>query len=428
MAKKPKSPAELLKELRKKTGGVSFKESKWAVPDHYISTGDFAVNQMLTGSIFNGIPAGKVSVFAGESGSLKTVQVVRIAANALNDMDYDLVYYFDSEGGAPAEMFDNFGCDLEKIEHILVESTEDATVKMIQTLQTIYEIQKSDPNFRAFVILDSLGNLENNKTFNDIEKDRLAADQGAGAKVKNKLCRAMTIPALKAHVPVCIINWVYEGPSMFTAKILDQPGGKGSGFVGTLNVQCRKTLIKSEDTEDGNYYDESTITMFTVKNRLITPYLSAQVHVSFTEGLNLYPYLSLFDSAIEFGFIDKITSQTFSVPSWVDVKRTETAAYIAKYQEENDGKNPTLKQRKEDLGYLEPDEVTFKKKALIGPDAKEVWDTFIYAYDKAAGDKLKYSKVTVDSIQELGFSEEEAEALMDVTLGEEVEVDENAEV
>jgi RecA/RadA recombinase len=369
---------KLLNELKKKTGAVSFKDSKWAKAPHYISTGDYGVNQIISGSIYKGIPAGRVTVFAGESQSLKTVQVVRIAANALNELNYDLVFYFDSEGGAPIGMFENFGCDPEKIQHVLVESTEDATIKMIKTLKTIEEIQKEDPEFKAVVILDSLGNLENDKTYNDIDNDRLAADQGAGAKVKNKLCRAMTIPALKTGVPVLIINWVYDGPSMHPQKIKDQPGGKGSAFVGSINVQCTKTNVKAESKDDPNYYEASTVTMFTVKNREVTPYLTTKVHVSFTEGFNLYPYLSLFDSAVELGFIKKESTQFYSVPSWSE--------------------NPEKKWR--------------KKQLIGGEDADAIWANFIEEYDKKAGEKIQYSKVTEEAIKDLGFTDEQASELL----------------
>jgi len=372
-------PSSLIKNLRKKTGSVSFTESKWGTPSHYISTGDYGLNQIISGSIYKGIPAGRVIVFAGESQSLKTIQVIRIAAEALNMHEYDNIFYFDSEGGGGAKTFEAFGCDLDKIEHILVETTEDATIKMIQTLKAVEEHQKTDnPNYKAAIILDSLGNLENDKTFRDIEKNRLAADQGAAAKVKNKLCRAMTIPALKTECPIMIINWVYDGPSLYTAKIKDQPGGKGAQFVGAVNIQCAKLLEKSDDTTEGQYYENSLITMFTVKNRLIAPYLSTKVHVSFTEGLNLYPYLSLFDSAVNTGFIIKETSQSYTIPSWND---------------------PAKK---------------FKKKVLMGGDiADEVWNTFIKEYDVVMQKEIEYSTVTTESITDLGFTEDEAKKLLD---------------
>ncbi len=409
-----KKSSKLLNSLRKKTGSVSFRESSWATPPYYISTGDYGVNQIISGSIFKGVPAGRVSVFAGESQSLKTVQVVRLAANGIIDHDVDRVFYFDSEGGAPVNMFENFGCDLDKIEHILVESTEDAAIKMIQTLQTIEEIQKTeDPNFKAIVILDSLGNLENNKTYNDIADNRLAADQGAGAKVKNKLCRAMTIPALKTATTVLIINWVYDGPSMHPQKIKDQPGGKGSQFIGSINVQCTKTNVKAETKDADNYYEASTVTMFTVKNREVSPYLTTKVHVSFTEGFNLYPYLSLFDSAVDLGFITRMSTQSYTVPSWNKKLNERIDAFVEAFTEAN-GKAPTKGATKEECGHDRDTEILLKKKILIGGEvADEIWAEFIVAYDTAANEKIKYSKVTEEAIEELGFTTDEAKELME---------------
>lgn len=407
-----KNSNKLLNDLRKKTGAVSFKESQWAKPPYYISTGDYGLNQIISGSVFKGVPGGRVIVFAGESQSLKTVQVVRVAANAIIDHDIDVVFYFDSEGGAPVGMFENFGCDLDRIEHILVESTEDATIKMISTLKTIEKIQQEEPDFKAVVILDSLGNLENDKTFNDIENNRLAADQGAGAKVKNKLCRAMTVPALKTNTTVLIINWVYDGPSMYPQKIKDQPGGKGSQFIGSINVQCTKNNVKAEDKDADNYYDASTITMFTVKNREVTPYLTTQVHVSFTEGLNLYPYLSLFDSAVDLGFITRESTQFYKVPAWAELKAKQIEEFTAKYKEKNN-KKPSNEELDEAVGCHNADR-SFRKKELIGgEEADAVWATFLEEYDKAAYEKIRYSKVTAEAIQELGFSEEQAAEMMD---------------
>ena len=403
-------PSSLIKNLRKKTGSVSFTESKWGAPSHYISTGDYGVNQIISGSVFKGIPAGRVSVFAGESMSLKTIQVIRIAAEALNKHKYDTVYYFDSEGGGGAETFKSFGCDLDKIEHILVETTEDAAIKMITVLKAIEEYQKKeDPNYKACIILDSLGNLENDKTFKDIEKDRLAADQGAAAKVKNKLCRAMTIPALKTDVPIMIINWVYDGPSMYTQKIKDQPGGKGAQFVGCVNVQCAKLLEKSENTDEGGYYENSLITMFTVKNRLVTPYLSTKVHVSFTEGFNMFPFLSLFDSAVELGFITRESSQSYTVKAWKDDLLRQIDEYSIQFEKAN-GKSPSNASLKEKFG--DPDRMLKKKDLVGGKFADEIWATFLEDYDKAAMKRIAYSKVTKEGIEELGFTTEEAQDLI----------------
>lgn len=39
-------------------------------PKTWIDTGNYALNMMISGSFFKGVPLGKVTVFAGESGCL----------------------------------------------------------------------------------------------------------------------------------------------------------------------------------------------------------------------------------------------------------------------------------------------------------------------------------------------------------------------
>ena len=47
--------------------GIGFND-----PTDWISTGNFALNYLISGSFFKGIPLGKVTVFAGESGAGKS--------------------------------------------------------------------------------------------------------------------------------------------------------------------------------------------------------------------------------------------------------------------------------------------------------------------------------------------------------------------
>jgi len=56
----------LLKGIRKKTGSASFKESKLGSIDHYIDTGCYALNRIVSGSIHKGIPCGRIILISGE--------------------------------------------------------------------------------------------------------------------------------------------------------------------------------------------------------------------------------------------------------------------------------------------------------------------------------------------------------------------------
>jgi len=53
--------------------GVGFND-----PTDWVSTGNYALNYKISGNFKHGIPLGKVTVFAGESGCLPESAVVKI--------------------------------------------------------------------------------------------------------------------------------------------------------------------------------------------------------------------------------------------------------------------------------------------------------------------------------------------------------------
>lgn len=182
-AKKANSALAFMKALNKETGAESFAESKLTEIEHYISTGNYALNRIISGSIHKGIPAGILTVLAGDSASMKTVLACRVAANAIKENNYDCVIYVDSEGGANRGLMTNAGLDLDKVQYIPVSNIEECTIKLIQTYKTIEKYQQeTDPNFRCLIILDSLGGLVSEKVLLDAEKDKTAGDLGGAAK------------------------------------------------------------------------------------------------------------------------------------------------------------------------------------------------------------------------------------------------------
>lgn len=99
-----------------------------------------------------------------------------IAANALNECDYDAIFYFDSEGGGLKEFFENCGCDTDKVFQILVSSVEDAQLQILKTYSQIEEYKKEDPDVKFLCILDSLGALVPEKLLRDANNDKVASE------------------------------------------------------------------------------------------------------------------------------------------------------------------------------------------------------------------------------------------------------------
>ena len=69
MTRKAFDPTKFRNSLTKSISGMS---SGFNDPTDWISTGNFALNYLISGDFHKGIPLGKVSVFAGESGAGKS--------------------------------------------------------------------------------------------------------------------------------------------------------------------------------------------------------------------------------------------------------------------------------------------------------------------------------------------------------------------
>lgn len=171
-----------LNKIKKETGGESFKESRFGDVNHWISTGSYALNRILSGSIYKGIPSGRITILGGESSSGKSLISAFIAANALKD-GFDAVFYFDAEGGGLQSFFNGVGCDTEKVIQILVSSVEDAQIQILKTFNMIQEFKEENPEAKFLCILDSLGALVAEKVLRDAEKDKVASEMGGRAKM-----------------------------------------------------------------------------------------------------------------------------------------------------------------------------------------------------------------------------------------------------
>lgn len=171
-----KNLKNFLKKLSEETGAVSFTESKYGDINNWISTGSYALNRIISGSIYKGIPSGRVIILGGASSTGKSKIAATIAANALNECDYDAIFYFDSEGGGLKEFFENCGCDTDKVFQILVSSVEDAQLQILKTYSQIEEFKKEDPDVKFLCILDSLGALVPEKLLRDANNDKVASE------------------------------------------------------------------------------------------------------------------------------------------------------------------------------------------------------------------------------------------------------------
>src|SRR5210317_71056 len=133
MANKAFDPTKFRTSLTKSISGMS---AGFNDPTDWISTGNYALNYLISGDWNKGIPLGKVSVFAGESGSGKSFicsgNIVRHAQQAGCQ-----VVLFDSENALDEEWLKALDVDTspEKLLKISVSMIDDVAKAMSEFMK-----------------------------------------------------------------------------------------------------------------------------------------------------------------------------------------------------------------------------------------------------------------------------------------------------
>ena len=250
-----KSVASFFSTLKKETGAEAFNKSKLTKVDHYVDTGCYALNRICSGSIYGGLPGGAVILFSGESATSKTLSTFIAAKNAIEKNGYGAIIYVDTEGGANRGMLESVGINMDLVQYVPVATVEEATVKLITIYKTIASYQEQDPDFKAMVILDSLGGLVSEKVLLDAAKDKSVADMGA----LQKKCLAGDTLVLMSDGNLKPLKDIKIGDTVIThlnkiKMVIDAFSSKHNGYynikVNGQNIKCsaeHKFLIKRDN-------------------------------------------------------------------------------------------------------------------------------------------------------------------------------------
>jgi RecA/RadA recombinase len=285
--------------------GGMMDESCISTPSDWIDTGSKALNAIISGSLYKGVPVGRITGFAGPSGAGKTLIINKIMANAQKKGYISVIW--DSEVAVDKDSAKNVGLDLKKTKYYPVETIEECRNQISTFLDNI--IAANDPKLKFIVSIDSLGNLASSKEIEDARKGKDAADVGQRAKATKSMMRAITYKAAKAGVPILFSNHIYEGMEMFPSMIKNQAGGKGPIYLASVLVQLATRNEKVSENPDeesiaiSNNVSGVTMSAMTVKNRIVPPFLKTELYLNFKSGLD--ENTGLFDIALLLGVIEQ---------------------------------------------------------------------------------------------------------------------------
>ena len=162
--------SDFLKQIIKETGNefASIVEDGVEAGDveDFIDTGSYILNGLLSGSIYKGLPANKITAFAGESATGKTFFVMGICKNFLDSNPDAGVIYFESESAITKQMVVDRGIDPKRMVIMPVTTVQEFRTQSLKVLDS-YLAQNEADRKPLFLCLDSLGMLSTTKEVED---------------------------------------------------------------------------------------------------------------------------------------------------------------------------------------------------------------------------------------------------------------------
>jgi len=295
----------VIEKLNKDSATLS--EGALSTVTEYIDTGSYALNAIVSGSMYKGIPKGRVTGLVGPTGCGKTLIINKIIGNAQKKDPDVWGVVWDSEAAHDAQSAKSVGANPDKIKVNPIETVEDCRNQISAFLDKVIENPALHGKF--IIAIDSLGNLASHKEIEDAKAGKHAQDMGLRAKSIKSMMRALTYKCAKAGVTCLFANHIYDDPSsLFPSLIKNQSGGKGPLYLASLLIQLAVKQDKKKDAKDtenvipmANRVKGVIMKALTVKNRFIPPFLQTELFLNFKTGL--YEYTGLLEMAVAYGVV-----------------------------------------------------------------------------------------------------------------------------
>jgi len=297
---KPFDVSKFRKNITKSIAGLSIGFND---PTDWVSTGNYALNYLISGDFNKGIPLGKVTVFAGESGAGKSyICSGNIVKHAQEQGVF--VVLIDSENALDEAWLHALGVDTseEKLLKLNMAMIDDVA-KTVNDFMTEYKAMPEEDRPKVLFVIDSLGMLLTPTDVNQFQAGDLKGDMGRKPKALTALVRNCVNMFGSANVGLVATNHTYASQDMFDPD--DKISG-GQGFIYASSIVVAMKKLKLKEDEDGNKISEVMgirAGCKIMKTRYAKPFESVQVKIPYETGMN--PYSGLVDLAEKAGLLEK---------------------------------------------------------------------------------------------------------------------------
>ncbi len=287
---KPFDISKFRKDITKSIEGLSIGFND---PTDWISTGNYALNYLISGDFNKGVPLGKVTVFAGESGSGKSFICSGNLVRHAQEQGI-FVVLIDTENALDEAWLHALGVstDEDKLLKLNMAMIDDVA-KTISEFMKSYKAMPSDDKPKVLFVLDSLGMLLTPTDVNQFEAGDMKGDMGRKPKALTALVRNCVNMFGSHNVGLVATNHTYASQDMFDPD--DKISG-GQGFVYASSIVVAMKKLKLKEDEDGNKVSDVRgirSACKIMKSRYAKPFESVQIKIPYETGMN--PYSGMLD-------------------------------------------------------------------------------------------------------------------------------------
>src|SRR5210317_232625 len=296
--------------------GVGFND-----PTDWVSTGNLALNYLISGDFHKGVPLGKVTVFAGESGSGKSYFCSANIVKAAQEQGI-FVVLIDSENALDEKWLQALNVDTseEKLLKLNMAMIDDVA-KTISEFMSGYRDMAEEERPKVLFVIDSLGMLLTPTDVDQFQKGDMKGDMGRKPKALTALVRNYVNMFGSHNVGLVATNHTYASQDMFDPD--DKISG-GQGFIYASSIVVAMKKLKLKEDEDGKKVTDVRgirAACKVMKTRYAKPFEGVQVKIPYETGMD--PHSGLVDLFEKQG----ILTQQGNRLKFVNSRNEETLEY-----------------------------------------------------------------------------------------------------
>ena len=248
-----------------------------------------AVNVAMSGKLNGGFTGG-LTIFAGPSKHFKTSFALLLAKAYLDKYKDSIILFYDSEFGAPAQYFANFGIDINtQVVHTPIKDIEELKLDLVKQLSGLTKTDK------VIIVVDSVGNLASKKEADDAAEGKSVGDMSR-AKAMKSLFRIVTPHIKMKDIPFIVINHTYKEIGLYPKDIVS--GGTGI-YYSADNIY----IIGRQQEKEGTQVVGYNFIINVEKSRFVKE--KSKIAIEFNSECGISQWSGLLDMALESGHVTK---------------------------------------------------------------------------------------------------------------------------